>query len=52
MGICGEADNLDKISLIFKNETFKNILKCIKFGMYYNSNIIKLFKKDFWKQFV
>jgi hypothetical protein len=52
MGICDEADNLDKISLIFKNETFKNILKCIKFGMYYSSNIIKLFKKDFWKQFV
>jgi hypothetical protein len=50
--ICDEPDNLDKISGIFENEIFRNVLKCIKFGMYYNSNIIKMFKKDFWKEFI
>jgi hypothetical protein len=52
IGICDERNNLYNISKIFNNNIFKNILKSIKFGMYYNSNVIKLFKKNFWKDFI
>lgn len=52
MAICDKEENLEQITKIFNNIKFKNILKAIKFGMYYNSDIIKMFKKDFWKQFV
>ena len=52
MAICDDPENLQQITTIFKNEKFKNILKAIKFGMYYNGNIIKMFKKNFWKDFV
>jgi hypothetical protein len=52
VGICGDVENLEKIVMIFDNNRFKNILKSIKFGMYYNLNILKMFKKDFWKEFI
>tara|TARA_R110002126_G_scaffold184178_1_gene332614 strand:+ start:69 stop:4025 length:3957 start_codon:yes stop_codon:yes gene_type:complete len=52
MAICDKPENLEKITNIFKNQEFKNILKSIKFGMYYNSNIVKMFRKDFWKEFI
>ena len=52
MAICDKKENLKDITKIFKNTEFKEILKCIKFGMYYNSNILKLFNKDFWREFI
>ena len=52
VGIADQPENLEQITKIFKNEKFKLILKSIKFGMYYNNNILKEFKKDFWKDFV
>ena len=52
IGIVDKPDNLKKITTIFNNNKFKEILKCIKFGMYYNKRIIKMFKKDFWKEFI
>ena len=52
IGICDKSDNLNEISKIFKNENFKKILLSIQFGRYYNSNIIKMFKKDFWKEYI
>lgn len=52
MAIVDKPENLEKIATIFNNSKFKQILKSIKFGMYYNSNILKQFKKDFWKEFV
>ena len=52
VGIADQPENLEQITKIFKNQKFKLILKSIKFGMYYNTNILKQFKKDFWKEFV
>ena len=52
VAICDNSNNLKQIKKIFSNNKFKNILKSIKFGMYYNTDIIKLFKKDFWKEFI
>jgi len=52
VGIVDEKENLEQIVNIFENQKFKLILKSIKYGMYYNTNILKQFKKDFWKEFV
>jgi hypothetical protein len=52
VGIKGSIDELDDIAKIFSNNKFKNILKSIKYGMYYNKHILRLFKKDFWKEFI
>jgi len=52
VGITGKPDELKNISKIFTNTRFKKLLKSIKFGMYYNKHILRMFKKDFWKEFI
>jgi hypothetical protein len=52
VGIVDEPENLEQITKIFSNHKFQEILKSIKFGMYYNTKILKMFKKDFWTDFV
>jgi len=52
VGIHGDTEELEQITKIFNNIRFKEVLKCIKYGMYYNNHILKMFKKDFWKDFI
>ena len=52
VGLVDEPENLEQITKIFSNHQFQEILKSIKFGMYYNTKILKMFKKNFWKDFV
>ena len=45
-----DIDNLEKV---FNSNKFKNIINAINLtSNKYNYNIIKLFKKDFWKDFI
>ena len=43
---------MDNIEKAFNSEKFKNVIDAINLtSNKYNYNILKLFKKDFWKDF-
>ena len=46
-------DDMDRVEVAFKSDKFKNIVNAIKLTKNsYNYVIMKLFKKDFWKDFI
>lgn len=52
-GIVDTIENLKKIEICFNNEKFKEIIKSIQINsIKYNYTIIKLFKKDFYNEFI
>ena len=51
--IIDKEENLENIKKALNSNLFINIMKCVKFtNNKYNHKVIKLFKKDFWKEFV
>jgi len=51
--IYDEAQTLENIERAFKDPRFKKVIKAIHVdGQNYNISVMKLFRKDFWREFV
>ena len=52
-GIVDVPENLDAIAAAMTSEKFKQVMRAVQFNTrLYNRHVIKLFRKDFWKDFV
>ena len=53
IGVIDAPENLDQIRIALKSERFRNLMKSVCVGKaQYNRRVMKLFRKDFWKDFV
>lgn len=51
--IVDESDNLSHIATALNSERFRRVMKSVQFTTHgWNYNIMRLFRKDFWKEFV
>ena len=52
-GIVDLPENLPYIKQALDSEKFKELMASVRFGLhYYNIHVMRLFRKDFWKDFI
>jgi hypothetical protein len=53
IGILDKPCNLEQIAIVLDSEEFKKIIRAMSMSKAeINPNVLSLFKKDFWKEFI
>ena len=53
MAIVDNPEVLDLIATAMHSDKFRRVMKCVQFNNNeWDRNIIKMFRKDFWKEFI